>query len=266
MKIIDLFENSPIARLDLEVMLACLLKQDRTWLIAHQDYDFAGKQQKKIEQWILRRKKGEPVAYIVQEKEFYGRPFFVSDNVLIPRPATEGLIDQVLSFLENPKDEVRVIDSGIVCFSRVLSPGKSPDLVVDVGTGSGCIAVTLALERPNLILIATDDDSKVFSAARKNARRFGVSNRITFKEGNLLDPVKNSTENFLLVANLPYVPDDAPISPDVKHEPEQAVFGGKNGTDILKELLKQAKNNPFCNGFCIECRADQIFIGEKGLI
>ncbi len=168
---------------------------------------------------IARRAAREPVAYIIGTREFYGREFRVSPDVLIPRPETELIVEWALATL--PADR----------FLRI----------VDVGTGSGPLAVTLAAERDQWHVEAVDISERAVAVARDNARRLGVGGRITFLIGDLLAPTMGQFD--AIVANPPYVARrDAPgMMPDVRdHEPHVALFGGQDGMDIPRRLLAQA--------------------------
>lgn len=167
---------------------------------------------------IDRRARREPVAYITGVREFYGRDFQVSPAVLIPRPETELIIDYVLAAL--PADQ----------FLRVI----------DVGTGSGAMAVTLAAERPGWHVEASDISPAAVAMARRNAHAHGVGQSITFLEGDLLLPTMGMFD--AIVSNPPYVARrDAPgMVPDVvDHEPHVALFGGPDGLDLPRRLLAQ---------------------------
>lgn len=168
---------------------------------------------------VERRAGREPVAYITGVREFYGRDFQVSPAVLIPRPETELIVDYVLATL--PADR----------FLRVI----------DVGTGSGAMAVTLAAERPTWHVEATDISPAAVAMARRNAHAHGVGQAITFLEGDLLLPTMGMFD--AIVSNPPYVARrDAPgMVPDVvDHEPHVALFGGHDGLDLPRRLLEQA--------------------------
>jgi len=135
--------------------------------------------------------------YITGEKEFYGRTFSVDPRVLVPRPATESLVDVALAWLHEPTDTVVPIDAGIVAMSCILRH-EPTSAVVDVGTGSGAIAVTLALEMPDLTVIATDVSRGALDVAERNAERHGVRDRIAFLHGPCLEPLRDFRNSFLL--------------------------------------------------------------------
>lgn len=259
MSIEDALGSSGIDRLDAEILLAEVLRQTRTWLITHATDTIDQKQHTQFQELVERRKQHEPIAYIVGRKEFYGRTFTVNQSTLIPRPATEQLVEIACEMLHTGmRDAVISIDTGIVAWSHSLQP-KTPSIVVDVGTGSGCIAVSLACEEPRMQIIATDVDTNALRIAKENAQVHGVSKQITFLQGDALEPLASCTEPFLLVSNPPYIPSREELMPDVaRYEPAQALFGGTYGTDIIEEIMTQAKNHPFCVGWVLECRDDQI--------
>jgi release factor glutamine methyltransferase len=188
---------------------------------------------------IDRRAAREPIAYITGEREFYGRPFRVTPDVLIPRPETELVVDEALGAIgpqasgHGPHDGRAVLGPWV--------PGPGP-VLVDVGTGSGCLAVTLALECRSARVRATDTSPAALEVARENARRFGVEDRIDFTAAALLGVGEGAGRVDVIVANLPYVPDgDRPLlAADVRHEPPEALFAGHDGLDFIRALIAQA--------------------------
>jgi release factor glutamine methyltransferase len=172
--------------------------------------------------WTKRRAGHEPVAYITGVREFYGRPFRVTPAVLVPRPETEGLIEEALR-IARPDAAGRTTGAGL--------------RVVDVGTGSGCLAITLALEWPDAQVTATDVSPDALAVAADNAKRLGAT-RIDFRRTNLLDGLPGLFD--LVVANPPYIAigDRANLPPDVRdHEPAAALYGGDDGLDVVRALL-----------------------------
>ncbi|MBI1813195.1 peptide chain release factor N(5)-glutamine methyltransferase [Candidatus Peregrinibacteria bacterium] len=290
MRIADALKMGGLARTDCEVLLSALLQRDRAWIFAHPENVIDPQVVKKFEEWSDRRLLGEPIAYIVGEKEFYGRSFFVDRSVLIPRPATEGLVELALRFLETGQGEIVGLDSEIVGVARKIehreqfkkASGNCPQApfdsaqgdmpapqgkksfpgiqtIIDIGTGSGCIAVTLALERPDLQIIATDVSGDALKIARKNAQRHGVSDRIEFRHGKNLEPILELDQPFIIVSNPPYIPEGTTLPKDVtEYEPHEALFAGPNGTDVLKTLFMEAENHRQCRGIAVECQKDQI--------
>ena len=174
----------------------------------------------RLEQLIARRTRREPVAYLVGEREFYGRPFFVDRRALIPRPETELLVEVAL---------------------RELSPGPRRPLVVDVGTGTGCIAATLALEAPSMRVIAADVSESALDLAGTNLLRHGLAGSVRLLRGDLLSWLGSGPD--LVVANLPYVPSETweSLPSDVRDfEPRLALDGGPGGAELIFRLLEQA--------------------------
>jgi release factor glutamine methyltransferase len=168
---------------------------------------------------IGRRATHEPVAYLLGTREFYGRPFAVQPGVLIPRPETELLVEVALEWVE--ATEAR--------------------LIADVGTGSGCVAITLALEHPGLSIIATDRSPEALAIAKANADALGPTSAVEWRETDLLAGVTGPLD--LIVSNPPYVPerDRASLSADVRDfEPSLALFAGDDGLDVVRRLIPQA--------------------------
>jgi len=178
--------------------------------------------EERLEAVVARRAAGVPLAYLTGTREFYGRPFRVTPAVLIPRSETELVIEGALAVLD----------------ALGSSPGGARRLVVDVGTGSGCLAITLALERPGLDVIATDVSPAALAVAEENARALGVAERISFVECPFLPPLPAAPG--LIVANPPYVPeiDRDTLAVEVRdHEPAVALFAGPDGLDVIRQLV-----------------------------
>ena len=175
---------------------------------------------------VVRRAAGEPAQYLTGHQEFYGLDFIVTPDVLIPRPETEFLIERVMNLVEDSKQD-------------------SP-LIVDVGTGSGCIAVTVAKQLPRARLIATDASPAALDIARTNAERHGVRDRIEFLEGDLLAPLaKRGLEGAVdvLASNPPYVNEESSelLQREVRDwEPHEALFGGVDGLDFYRRLIAES--------------------------
>ncbi|MBM3749864.1 MAG: peptide chain release factor N(5)-glutamine methyltransferase [Acidimicrobiia bacterium] len=168
--------------------------------------------------FVTRRATGEPVAYLLGTREFYGRDFIVEPGVLVPRPETELLIDTALAWVRT----------------------TGAHAVADVGTGTGCVAVTLTLEHPSLSILATDCSADALAIARRNAAALGASS-IEWRLTDLLDGVQGPVD--LVVSNPPYVPerDRESLQPDVRDfEPALALFGGPDGLDVVRRLIPSA--------------------------
>lgn len=257
MNIGNALKESGLSLLEAEVLLAEVLQKDRTYILAHLDGTLSEKDMCSFNSYTKRRKNNEPIAYILGEKDFYGRKFFVSPDVLVPRPATEGLVDAVLDFISEKKEGVSEIDTDIVSWVHAFSKGEEPRLIVDIGTGSGCIAITIALET-SYNFIATDISSAALVIAKKNALRHNVLAGNTFKNGNLLKPLSHLTEPFILVSNPPYIPEKEILMPDVANfEPQNALYAGPEGITVLHSLVKEASKNQYCTAIAVECRSFQ---------
>jgi release factor glutamine methyltransferase len=211
------------ARRDAQVLLGHVLHAERAMLYAHPERTLTTGEERQFEALLARRRRGEPVAYLVGQKEFYGLEFLVDRRVLIPRPETELLVEEALA-------EAR----------RRLERGQTP-LIADVGTGSGAIAIALAVAEPRLpLLYAIDLSPEALAVARLNCERHGVAGRVRLLQGDLLEPLPEPVD--LLVANLPYVgtEEQALLAADVRaFEPAQALFAGPHGLDLLGRFLQQ---------------------------
>lgn len=205
------------ARLDAQILLCHVLKVNKVYLIAHDDYELTEDEQTHYETLVARRKQGEPIAYIMGSKGFYDLEFIVTPDVLIPRPETEHLIEAALTWAKQ----------------------QTVIIAADIGTGSGAIAVTFAKHVPQAIVYAADISTKALGIAKKNAEKNQVS--VTFHEGYLAKPlVEEKIKVNLLMANLPYIRSAEMSILDVaKTEPQLALDGGDDGLDLVRELLQQ---------------------------
>jgi release factor glutamine methyltransferase len=207
-------------RLSIEYLLAEALGKRR--LDLYLDYDQGLPEQilEPLRDKVRRRSEGEPLQHLLGSWEFFGRRFKTDRRALIPRPETEHLAELVL-------DQIPV------------SAGPETRLA-DIGTGSGVLAVTLALERPNLEVVATDLSADTLALARENAQAHEVDSRIKWVQTDLLSGVENDF-NFL-IANLPYIPtaEIAKLSREVQHDPPSALDGGKDGLDVIRRFVEEA--------------------------
>lgn len=210
------FSTFATYKLDAEVLLCFVLGKNKAWLRAHTDDRLTDAQFKKYQKAIARRITGEPVAYITGVKEFYGRDFKVTKHVLVPRPESESFIDAL-------KELKR--DHTIHGFLHN---------VLDMGTGSGCLAITAKLEFEDLFVTATDTSTAALKVAIANAAAY--STPIVFKKQSILTGDKEGYD--IILANLPYVP-DAMRDASIMHEPAGALFSGDDGLDHYRELFKQ---------------------------
>jgi release factor glutamine methyltransferase len=213
------------ARRDTETLLLHALKTNvpdanLAWLIAHEDEPLAADAAGPFCDLIERRLAGEPIQYITGEAEFYGLPFHVNRDVLIPRPETEHLVETVMALA-----------------AEFVRPK-----IVDVGTGSGAIAVALAHALPFAEITATDISADALAVAKANAARNGVADRVRFFKGDLLEAVAG--EHFdIVISNPPYVPESDRTTLDVEvrdYEPAQALFAGEDGLQIYRRLIPAA--------------------------
>lgn len=257
MTIEDALRGSAIARNEAELLLALVLGTDRTAVIAHPEKELEAEQAHHITELFTRRRKGEPMGYLLGSVEFFGRMFHADSRALIPRSPTESLVEMALASLVTQKEETRVIDTGIVGWSHPLrDPGIGITTVVDCGTGAGCIAVSLGLENPELRVIATDVSKEAIALAKENAEHLEAG--IEFRIGDALEPIADLAEPFLLVSNPPYIPSDRSISKEVSgFEPHVALFGGEQGMEVTRRILTQVKSHPHCTGWIIECEQAQ---------
>ena len=208
------------ARLEAEVLLRHVLKIDRATMFRDLDEDVSIEDSGNIASLVKRRTQREPLAYITGAKEFYGLPFVVSEDVLIPRQETELLVDTAIV--------------------QAKSLDKSQISIVDVGTGSGAIAVSLALNIPTSSVIAVDISESALTIADDNRRAHGLYSRIKLRRGNLLEPIVEKID--ILVSNPPYIKSDklTSLQEEVLKEPMVALDGGYDGLELIKKLLFQA--------------------------
>lgn len=209
-------------RLDAELMLGTILGRSRAYLLAHPELPLDAAQAARWTSWLRKRAGHYPIQYLVGNQEFYGRGFAVGPGVLIPRPETELLVD--------------------VCLERLDARALPNPRVLDVGTGSGAVAVTLAAERPRLRVTATDISRRALAVAERNAARHGCESRIEFLAGPGLAPLEGRPGRWdLVVSNPPYVPtaDRGRVDRSVAaYEPGAAVFAGPDGLEMYETLLK----------------------------
>ncbi|HEY3128409.1 MAG TPA: peptide chain release factor N(5)-glutamine methyltransferase [Acidobacteriota bacterium] len=222
---------------DSRLLLSEASGRDLSFLLAHPEFEIKPEDLNRFELWIRQRAEGKPIAYLTGHQEFYGRDFVVSPAVLIPRPETEMLIEQALRILAPARQEERRGASRANLDTSLL---PSPIWIADVGTGSGCIAVTLALEIPWARILATDISAAALAVARKNARIHRVSHRVQFHHADLLP--SGAARLDVIVSNPPYVArEDPSLAAEVRdHEPQEALFAGKNGLETYARLVPEA--------------------------
>lgn len=216
------------SRLEAEILLAHVLGKDRGWLYAYASSTPDEPSRLAFAELLERRQAGEPVAYLIGKREFFGRDFLVNSDVLIPRPETEHLVEQALA-LALPLDAK----------------------VVDVGTGSGCIALTLAAERSDWRVTAVDLCPRALAVARRNRDLLGLG-KVELRQGDLLDGVPAGSFD-LIVSNPPYVADGDPhlSQGDLRFEPSIALRCGENGLALVARLARQASSALTSGGWLV---------------
>jgi release factor glutamine methyltransferase len=216
---VRLSEHSPSAGLDAQLLMAEVLGESRAHVLAHRERVLTPEQTAQFEAWVARRAHGEPMAYLLGRQAFYDRDLFVSPAVLIPRPETEELLERALN---SPQAQ------------------RPACAAVDVGTGSGALAVTFAALRPDARVYATDLSPEALAVAQRNATHHHAA--VTFYQGDLLTPLLAHGHTVdVLMANLPYI--DSAVVPTLevsRHEPHLALDGGEDGLDLVRRLLAQA--------------------------
>jgi len=200
------------------VLLAHVIGKPQTWVLAHPEAALSRSEQAELQALLSRLKKGEPLAYLIGKQEFFGLSFEVSPDVLIPRPETELLVETALAWLRSH---------------------PAADSVLDVGTGSGCVAISLAVNLLRLKLVATDFSAEALAVALRNAQSHHVEDRIAFQQADLIP--KDLGHFDLICANLPYIPTRklAEVN-SLPFEPALALDGGLDGLAVIKRCLRLA--------------------------
>jgi len=216
-------KTSDTPGLDAQMVLARLLKKAHSWVLAHPEVHLTGNQCTALEAVVARLESGEPLPYILGAWEFFGLEYKVTPDVLIPRPETELLVERAITWLRN------------------LKPGSRELKVMDVGTGSGCIAISMAVNVPGLTITATDISPAAMKVARSNAEKMNVSGCITFLEADLFpNPIIHNSFH-LIVANPPYIPTKSLHKiPVFGREPTLALDGGPDGLVFIRRILAEA--------------------------
>lgn len=213
-------DSTETPTLDVQVLMAFGLNQKREWLVAHYQDALPEDKVDTLNQLLRRLQSGEPLAYITGKRSFFGLDFKITPDVLVPRPETELLVEEAVTWLE-------------------ANPTRRK--MVDVGTGSGIIAISLADRFADLQCTAIDVSAPALQVARDNADLHGLSEKIHWINNDLLTGVENHFD--LIAANLPYIPRQTlQTLSALKHEPRLALDGGESGLDLIEKLLKQAVN------------------------
>ncbi|MGA9046664.1 peptide chain release factor N(5)-glutamine methyltransferase [Sulfuricurvum sp.] len=201
-------------RREAELLLMAYLQKDQLYFITHGD-DLIDEKDPKLLAWVEKRSENLPLEYLTNRVSFYSREFYIDEGALIPRPETEHLVDEVLA--------------------RVSA--EDTFTIVEVGVGSGIISILLALHLPNARFIAVDISPRALAVAHRNIEAFGLGDRIELREGDLLSCVDEKVD--FLVSNPPYIAHDAPLESNLSYEPQNALFGGEIGDEIIRRLLDE---------------------------
>jgi len=208
--------NTPVK--EIEILIMYLLDKDFIWL--HINYNNEFNKLKELKELIKKRATSYPLEYIVSKTSFYTKQFIVEDGILIPRPETELLVENCIKILKNIKKPLKVLE---------------------IGVGSGIISVMLAILIENIKIIAVDINEKALKLAQKNAKKHNVLDKIEFRLSNLYENVLED-DIFLTVSNPPYIKNSYALPKNVEFEPKNALFGGKIGDELLKEIIKTTAN------------------------
>ncbi len=211
------------ARLDSLVLLCDIIDKDKSWVLAHPEHVLQRSEIKILSTIVAQRAKHTPIAYVRGKTEFYGREFIINENVIVPRPESEAILELL---------------------KKIIS-GNEATTIIDIGTGSGALAISAKLEFPAANVIASDIDSGCLDLARRNADKLRVE--IEFVIGDLLQPFQNSKfsiQTYILMCNLPYVPTAYPVNEAAMHEPKLALFSGTDGLDHYRRLFAQLLELP----------------------
>ena len=211
------------SRLDCLVLLSDEIGRDKSWVLAHPEYELQIEKLNILSTKIVQRAQHTPLAYIRGKSEFYGRDFIVNADVLVPRPESEDMIDIL----------------------RQIADYQQPPTIYDIGTGSGALASTAKLELPKSTVFATDIDPACLRVAKNNAERLGA--QVTFLLGDLLEPVRKmkvTSLSLIILANLPYVPTNYPVNLAATQEPKHALYSGADGLDHYRRLFAGLKGLP----------------------
>lgn len=226
------------ARLDSELILAHILRRSREWLLAHDAATLTQPQQQQARQLLLQRAQRQPIAYLTGRRDFYGHSFLVNEQVLVPRPESEVIL--------------AILDE--------LMQANHLRTVLDVGTGSGCLAISIKLAHPDLAVSACDISESALPVARLNAARLLPSGQqVKFYQSDLLSGLSVNSRFDLIVANLPYLsPGQDGLSPELAYEPAIALYADDDGLSLIKQLVATAPDRLTPGGYLLlEMDTDQ---------
>lgn len=215
-------------RLDAEVLLSHILGKDRLYLYVHFDQPLEGRELAAFREAVKKRAARLPIAYIIGVKEFMGLDFQVTPAVLIPRPDTEILVEKALKLLE----------------------GTDNPTILDIGTGSGAICISMLVNLPSAKAVTVDISSEAIEVAKGNAEKHEVTKRLIFCQGDLFKPVQGQVFTAIL-SNPPYIPeaDIKGLTPEVRKEPNLALDGGADGLDFYRRIILEGRNYLAPDGF-----------------
>jgi release factor glutamine methyltransferase len=240
--------NVPSFTLAAELLLLHVVGRDRTWLYAHSEDEITAEQEQRFMSLLTRRAAGEPTQYLTGKQEFWGLEFEVTPDVLIPRPETEHVIEVALDRLA-----LREIRAG-----RKQTLSGEGLRIADIGTGSGCIAISLAKDLPGARLVATDISAEALTVAQRNAARHNFADQIEFIHANLLEGISSSAAAAprfdLIASNPPYIGrrEGPTLQREVRdHEPEVALYGGEEGYELYAALVTQAAARLVAGGIVV---------------
>jgi release factor glutamine methyltransferase len=246
----QLRDLSDTPRLDAELLLAHILGWSRPRVLAERRISLSVSQQIALQDLVARRAALEPIAYLIGHKEFYGLDFLVDRHVLVPRPETELLVERAIAIArrlttdqgrtENREPRTEQGEATLINLSNKTSlvVGRSSLVIADIGTGSGCIAVALAVHVPEALIYAVDLSPQALGVARRNVERQGVAERVRLLKGDLLDALPKPVD--ILVSNPPYTILSEIDEGVRRHEPRLALDGGAEGLEVYRRLLSAA--------------------------
>ena len=212
---------------EVEILLLHILNQNVIWLHINYNKECDNNTLKQLEKLVKKRATDYPIEYITSRASFYGETFNVAPNVLIPRPQTEILVEKAIETL-----------------NKLLNPK-----VVEIGTGSGIISVMLALEVPNISIIAVDINDDAIALAKSNAKKFDVEHKITFVKSDIFNSI--DVKGFdMCISNPPYIKNNYKLPKNVTYEPSNALFGGDDGDELLKKIIDNTYTNNIKYLYC----------------
>lgn len=245
-------KDSPTPQLDAELLLCLVLKCEKSFLISHPEKKLRQEQNSLYNYFIHERQQGKPLAYITNNKEFYGREFFVDERVMIPRPETEEMLEDALEFIKN----IKIISPPFKgeMSNEEKTEGVISPIIIDLGTGSGAIAITLALELPDKQIIGLEISKDALEVAKINHKKYPCKN-LTFLESDLLSELPKALKTLkvpkapiAILANLPYIGTETNhfVSEETdKYEPHLALYGGPDGLELYRKTWKQLQTTNY---------------------